>query len=296
MINSKSIGNKIAEGRKSKKLSQADLATQVSISPQAVGKWERGESMPDITMLNKIAKILGVDLNYFTGGVSNNESGTSKLIKTGIEKNEPRKKLEWNRDMSYASWTDADFSGLSNLKEKFSSSSLKNCKFLNSELSELLFKSNEVLSCDFSGSDMRNSKFHTSEITKSTFTTCSLIDAEFKSSEIRNCDFNNTNFEGAEFISSEFVKNKIEATQWRLTSFKSSYLVDLIFDGTIEDCSFESCAFKRVKFQNATLLNTFFKNNSKLNKIQFINCKVDKITHAFLKNGKANLTGLTLIE
>ena len=47
MLNSNSIGNKIAEARKKINLSQAELAQQVSISPQAVGKWERGESMPD---------------------------------------------------------------------------------------------------------------------------------------------------------------------------------------------------------------------------------------------------------
>jgi len=42
MLNSKSIGNRINETRKKKFLSQAELAKQVSISPQAVGKWERG--------------------------------------------------------------------------------------------------------------------------------------------------------------------------------------------------------------------------------------------------------------
>ena len=48
MLQSKSIGNKIAAARKRINLSQAELAQQVSISSQAVGKWERGESMPDI--------------------------------------------------------------------------------------------------------------------------------------------------------------------------------------------------------------------------------------------------------
>jgi transcriptional regulator with XRE-family HTH domain len=65
MLNAKSIGNKIAEVRKKNGLSQAELAQQVSISAQAVGKWERGESMPDITTLNRVAAIFGVDLNYF---------------------------------------------------------------------------------------------------------------------------------------------------------------------------------------------------------------------------------------
>ncbi len=66
MLNSKSIGNKIAEARKRINLSQAELALQISISPQAVGKWERGESMPDIITLNRLAEIFTVDLNYFS--------------------------------------------------------------------------------------------------------------------------------------------------------------------------------------------------------------------------------------
>ena len=39
------IGAKIAQARKLKNLSQTDLAGQMSVTSQAVGKWERGESM-----------------------------------------------------------------------------------------------------------------------------------------------------------------------------------------------------------------------------------------------------------
>ena len=46
--------------------SQAQLAGQLFISPQAVGKWERGESIPDILTIIRLAQILGVDLNYFS--------------------------------------------------------------------------------------------------------------------------------------------------------------------------------------------------------------------------------------
>jgi uncharacterized protein YjbI with pentapeptide repeats len=63
----------------------------------------------------------------------------------------------------------------------------------------------------------------------------------------------------------------------------------------MENCSFENCAFTKVKFHNATLINTFFKNNRKLKKVPFIDCKADKITYAFLKNNLANLTGITLL-
>ena len=65
MVNFKLIGNKIAEARKKVNISQAQLAQRLFISSQAVGKWERGESMPDIITFNRLAEILGVDLNYF---------------------------------------------------------------------------------------------------------------------------------------------------------------------------------------------------------------------------------------
>jgi len=66
MITSKSIGMKLATARKSKNFSQATLAQELAVSAQAVGKWERGESLPDIIQLNRIADLLGLDLNYFS--------------------------------------------------------------------------------------------------------------------------------------------------------------------------------------------------------------------------------------
>lgn len=79
----KIIGNKIAEARKQLNMSQAQLAERLFISPQAVGKWERGESMPDITTFGRMAKILGVDLNYFS---ANGEQDTNVQLTAYGEK------------------------------------------------------------------------------------------------------------------------------------------------------------------------------------------------------------------
>lgn len=65
-METKKIGNKIANARKRVSISQAQLAERLFISPQAVGKWERGESMSDIVTFSRLAEILGVDLNYFS--------------------------------------------------------------------------------------------------------------------------------------------------------------------------------------------------------------------------------------
>jgi uncharacterized protein YjbI with pentapeptide repeats len=298
MLNSKSVGNKIATARKKINLSQADLAQQVSISPQAVGKWERGESMPDIATLNRLAEILGVDLNYFSETFKSNdsESQVETTRKPAIEVSSTKPKtnsgLSWN--MSSGNWVNADFSGLNNLKDKFSTSNMKNCQFIDSDLSNLTLKSNNIVRCDFSNSDLRNSKIQTSDLQNNQFVACLLIDTEFSSSEIKNCNFSKANFSGIEFKTSEFKNCIIENAVWNLSTFKLSSISNVVFNGTIEECSFESCSFSKVTFKNATLLNTFFKGQ-KLKGIQFIDCTADRMTYEFLKNGKANLTGLTLL-
>jgi uncharacterized protein YjbI with pentapeptide repeats len=299
MLNSKSIGNKIAAARKKINLSQAELSQRVSISPQAIGKWERGESMPDIPTLNRLAEILGVDLNYFSDNFQSEEVTTAFIELSDRQTAEspiyPRQKNDWNWDMSQADWRDADFSGLKNLKEKFSSSNMKNCKFMSADLSRLILSKNNIEICDFSGADIRDSKIRFSNISNNHFNKCSFIDAEFFKSNIEKCDFSEADFSGAEMLESNLEHNNVNAVVWKFTKFKKTAIGNMTFVGTFEDCHFERCTFYGVKFQDATILNTFFKYNEKFKKVQFINCKVDKITYAFLKNNQANLTDITLI-
>jgi uncharacterized protein YjbI with pentapeptide repeats len=299
MLHSNLIGNKIATARKNANLSQAELAHQISISPQAVGKWERGESMPDITTLNNLAKIFGVDLNYFSENFQTADPDSKvSLDKQPIESLnlEPKKRFDWNWDMSQSNWVDADFSGLKDLKDKFSSSNIKNCKFIQSDLSGLTLKANAIKICDFSNSNLRDSKIQSSEISKSTFISCNLIDSEIAQSEINDCNLNEANFSGAEFLKCNFQKNKIENTIWEHTSFKDTAISNIVFYGKIENCTFENCSFRAVKFQNVTILNTFFKHNRKFNRVEFIDCKVDKLSYAFLKSNGAKLEGISIIE
>lgn len=298
MLNSKSVGNKIYTARKKNNLSQADLAQQVSISSQAVGKWERGESMPDISTLNRIAEILGVDLNYFSETFKSNDSEnqfeTPKKQDAEISTTKLKTILGLSWNLSSGNWVDADFSGLNNLKDKFSTSNMKNCKLIGSDLSNLILQSNNIVGCDFSNSDLRNSKIRTSNLENNQFIDCLLIDTEFSSSEIKNCNFSKANFSGVELKTTELKNCIIENAVWNLSAFKLSHLSNVVFNGTIEECSFENCSFTKVTFKNATLINTFFKGR-KLKGIQFIDCHADRMTYEFLKNGKADLTGLTLL-
>lgn len=54
------LGKKICELRKSKNLTQLELAEMLNITDKAVSKWERDVSCPDINTFPKLAEILGV--------------------------------------------------------------------------------------------------------------------------------------------------------------------------------------------------------------------------------------------
>jgi transcriptional regulator with XRE-family HTH domain len=310
MLTTIMIGNKIAEARKKINISQAQLAERLFISPQAVGKWERGESMPDIVTFNRLAEILGVDLNYFSENFRSQATKSfndmtvtaeSELTEQG-DLNSPgamgkdpgghlKKKPVW--DMSRGNWIGADFSGLKNLNDKFSSSNMLRCLFIGSDLSGLLLKGNNVDSCDFSGSRLNGSNIQRSNLLNNLFRDCSLKEAEFTESHVMGSDFSGTDFTGATFKSGGFQNNTVTKSIWNSTNFNSMYIAGIVFDSTVEDCSFENCAFKKVTFRNATLINTFFKNKN-LKEIKFIDCQADRMTYEFLKNGKADLAGITL--
>lgn len=298
MLNTQMIGNKIAEARKKINISQARLARHLFISPQAVGKWERGESMPDIITLNRLAEILEIDLNYFSENFQSTATETAPVESLDKQPAElpsakQENKLSW--DMSRGNWVDADFSGLKNLHEKFSSSNMQHCMFIGSDLSGLLLKNNNVDGCDFSGSKFSSSHVQKSNLANNSFKGCSLKGTEFSGSYISGCDFTNADLTGVAVKNGGFEKNIIADAVLNRTSFIAAQLADIVFDGTLEDCYFETCAFTRVTFQQAILVNTFFKNNSSLKRIKFIDCQADQLTYAFLKNGKADLSGITLV-
>ncbi len=58
------IAENIVSLRKSKGLTQLQLAEQLNYSDKAVSKWERGESLPDISVIKQIADFFSVSVDY----------------------------------------------------------------------------------------------------------------------------------------------------------------------------------------------------------------------------------------
>ena len=60
----KIIGKNISNLRKANKLTQSEFASKLNYSDKAISKWENGDSLPDIEVLNNVAKFFGVTLDY----------------------------------------------------------------------------------------------------------------------------------------------------------------------------------------------------------------------------------------
>ena len=65
------IGSRIAGARKAKGMTQEELANILGVSSQAVSKWENDASCPDISLLPRLAKELGLTTDELLTGKSN---------------------------------------------------------------------------------------------------------------------------------------------------------------------------------------------------------------------------------
>lgn len=59
----KNFSRNIVHFRKQAKLTQAKFASKLNYSFQAVSKWEKGQSIPDLVTCSKIAEFFGVPIN-----------------------------------------------------------------------------------------------------------------------------------------------------------------------------------------------------------------------------------------
>lgn len=78
-MDNEKMAHLIAELRKSKELTQKELAAQLNVTDKAVSKWERGLSCPDIALLAPLAEILGVTTGELLNGEKANVSPSPEI-------------------------------------------------------------------------------------------------------------------------------------------------------------------------------------------------------------------------
>lgn len=67
-IDNEKFGRFLAEVRKEKNMTQKDLAEKLFVSDKTVSKWERGNSMPSVTLLIPLADVLGISVTELLQG------------------------------------------------------------------------------------------------------------------------------------------------------------------------------------------------------------------------------------
>ena len=76
------IAKNISELRRANDITQAELAEKLNYSDKAVSKWERGESIPDVTVLSEIADIFNVTVDYL---LTEDHESAHELVENDIK-------------------------------------------------------------------------------------------------------------------------------------------------------------------------------------------------------------------
>lgn len=75
-------GKTIKELREKRKLTQKELAEKISVSDKTISKWETGKGLPDIAIIEELAKALGVSIaELLTGDLRENENPSGNMKK-----------------------------------------------------------------------------------------------------------------------------------------------------------------------------------------------------------------------
>lgn len=307
------IGEKIAKARKKVSLSQAQLAEQLFISPQAVGKWERGESIPDIVTINKLANILGVDLNYFSENGQSSDNEASKVTNGNGDTKQPvqeddstsgSQERQLLTNFSGSALAETDFAGVSAPKRKFNGSDLRGANFSGADLTGSSFIGSDVGEANFDGTNLTDCSFSANNLNRASFNKAILVRTEFKASDLTQAKFTDAKLVNAKLTATDLTKTTFENCMFNGVDFKSSDLSGVRFDGqTFTDVKFDNAALNEATFKGATLKNVSFRPTfaltnryyKTLKTINFDGAMMDKLTYAALKGIGVDLSKATTI-
>jgi len=307
-MDTKIIGSKIAQARKAKGMSQARLAQQLFISPQAVGKWERGESMPDITTFSRLGEMLGVDLNYFSESApSAADEPVESAVMPPIEEagNFSRStERQIPIDLTAIDLQGSDFAGVILHKGKFKVSALRGANFAGADLTGSSFDTLDAQEANFDGADLTDCNFSITDLTGASFHKSILVHTTLKMSG-QGAKFRDVTLTDVNLTKADLQKTIFENCSFNGVDFSYCDLQGLCFDGlTFIGVRFDKCAMKNVSFRGATLRNVSFtvpfsltnKSHLAMKTICFHGATMDKLTYAGLKGLRViDLSKVTVI-
>ena len=74
-MSNKTMGELISTLRKEKSMTQKDLAEKLNVTDKAVSKWERNLSSPDISIIPRLAELLGVSTDALLNAKTTQPAG-----------------------------------------------------------------------------------------------------------------------------------------------------------------------------------------------------------------------------
>lgn len=103
------IGGFIASNRKSRGLTQAELAEQLGVTNKAVSKWETGRCLPDAELFQPLCALLGITVNeLLTGEAIPPEQAAEKAEETIVSlAGHQQRTVHWRRLIRYAAFAAA---------------------------------------------------------------------------------------------------------------------------------------------------------------------------------------------
>lgn len=280
-INREILTKNLINIRKQHKLTQTDIASQLGITQQAYAKWESGDVIPDILLLDKLADIYQCPVTDLIKNYDKEKEiidNTNKNLKKIYHHNKfvgldfSSMKITHvfkhnyivNCNFKETEFLASGFNGcqvtkLTNLENtKFNSSVIKHCNFnwanfKNSNFHLVNLKTSNFKNVDFSGSVINESYLYRSNLIKSQFNDVKLDKFVLKSSNSSQCEFKNTVFSNSEIIESNFRKTNFTNCVFRETFFKSCHL---------RGATFTKCKFDRISYNFAKANHAKIDENS----------------------------------
>lgn len=92
-MNQEKIGKFIAELRKEKEITQAELGERLGVTNKTISRWENGNYMPDISLMQSLCEEFEISINEFLSGERISDEDFRKKADANIISSLNREKL-----------------------------------------------------------------------------------------------------------------------------------------------------------------------------------------------------------